>query len=514
MSERARVEQLMQEREIDTVKIGGADYDGIFRGKRLPADVFLDGLERGFAQGDVLFGWDIGEELVPGLRFTNWDTGYADLRMLPDLATFRAVPWEPRSASVICDFVSESGAPVAVSPRQVLRRVLERAASLGYRAELALEYEFRIWREDARSLREKHWRNLTALSPTTSCYSLARSTGDEFIVGRLRREMDAHGVPIEGYNREHGEGMYEMNLRHAAGLEAADRAMLFRNGVKEICTLDGLTASFMAKPFDDQDGNSGHLHQSLWSAEGHNVFYDASGDHGLSATFRAYIAGVLRLLPEVLALYAPNVNSYKRFVDGVVGADGGGLGHRDAHAVAARDHRLGERRRIWRIASPAPTSIRIWRWPRRSPVASTASSMGLELPPPVSHNAYDLPEEVAPRLPRSLDEAIERFAASAFCREAFGEEFVADYATMRRWEVAAIPRGRHRMGAQSLLRCALKTRRYNRPILLTAAACTRIMARDGLAQSLLASALFRRREPRPFGRIEYQAAYLIAAMPR
>ncbi len=433
MSERARVEQLIQEREIDTVKIGGPDYDGIFRGKRLPVDVFLDGAEAGFAQGDVLFGWDIGEDLVPGLRFTNWDTGYADLRMRPDLVSFRAVPWEAHTASVICDFVSESGSPVAVAPRTVFKRVLDHAASLGYRAELALECEFRIWREDARSLREKRWNNLTPLSPTTSCYSLARSTGDEFIVGRLRREMDAHGVPIEGYNREHGEGMYEMNLRHAPGLEAADRALLFRNGVKEICALEGLTASFMAKPFDDQDGNSGHLHQSLWTDDGRNVFHDPASEHGLSATFRAYIAGVLRLLPEVLALYAPNVNSYKRFVAGSW-----------APTVAA-----------WGIETRTP-SLRVITGSAKSthlenrvpgsdvnPYLAMAASLAcglygiehnLELPPRASRSAYDLPEEVAPHLPRSLDESIERFAASPFCREAFGDEFVADYATMRRWE--------------------------------------------------------------------------------
>ncbi|HEX6819486.1 MAG TPA: glutamine synthetase family protein, partial [Ktedonobacterales bacterium] len=315
-NDHARVQQLIEERKIDTVKIGGPDYDGVYRGKRLPADVFLDGMEHGFAQGDVLFGWDIAEQLVPGLRFTNWESGYADLRMLPDLATFRPVPWEEHVATVICDFVTESGEPVGVSPRHILRRVLERATEMGYRAELALELEFRIWREDQRSLREKRWRDLTPLSPTTSCYSLHRPTGDEFIVGRLRRMMDAHGVPIEGYNREHGEGMYEMNLRHAPGMEAADRALLFRNGVKELCLLEGLTASFMAKPFAEEDGNSGHLHQSLWNAQGQNVFFDADGEHGISAVFRAYIAGVLRTLPEFFALYAPNVNSYKRFVAG------------------------------------------------------------------------------------------------------------------------------------------------------------------------------------------------------
>jgi glutamine synthetase len=434
MSDRARIEQMIQERDVDTVKIGGPDFDGVFRGKRLPADVFLDGLEHGFAQGDVLFGWDIAEDLVPGLRFTNWDTGYADLRMRPDLATFRTVPWEEHVATVICDFATESGEPVQVAPRHVLRRVVERAAARGYSSELALEYEFRIWREDQRSLRAKQWRDLVPISPTTSCYSLARSTGDEFIVGRLRRLMDAHNVPVEGYNREHGEGMYEMNLRHAPGLEAADRALLFRNGVKEICLLDGFTASFMAKPFDNQDGNSGHLHQSLWTADGRNAFYDASGDHGLSALFRAYIAGVLRLLPEVMVLYAPNINSYKRFVSGSW-----------APTVAAWG--IETRTPALRVITGSPSATHLEnRVPGSdvNPYLAMAASLacglhgierGLELPPPVRHNAYDLPEDVAPRLPRSLEEAVERFAASAFVRDWFGDAFVEDYATMRRWEV-------------------------------------------------------------------------------
>jgi glutamine synthetase len=131
MSDLTRIEQIIEGHNIDVVKVGGADYDGIYRGKRLPADVFLAGVEHGYAQGNVLFGWDIAEELVPNLHFTNWDTGYADLRMLPDLATFRTVPWEPGVATVICDFMTEHGEPVPVSPRNVLRRVLERAEASG-----------------------------------------------------------------------------------------------------------------------------------------------------------------------------------------------------------------------------------------------------------------------------------------------------------------------------------------------------------------------------------------------
>ena len=430
----ASVQQLIEELHIDTIKIGGADYDGVFRGKRLPADVFLGGVEHGFAQGDVLFGWDIDEQLVPGLRFTNWDTGYADLRMVPDLATFRTVPWEEGVATVICDFVTESGEPVAVSPRHVLRRVLDRAASLGYQAELALELEFRIWREDQRTLREKHWHDLTPLSPTTSCYSLHRSTGDEFIVGRLRRMMDAHGVPIEGYNREHGEGMYEMNLRHATGLEAADRALLFRNGVKELCLLEDLTASFMAKPFAHEDGNSGHLHQSLWNASGDNVFFDDRAPHHLSATFHAYVAGVLRSMPELMALYAPNVNSYKRFVAGswapTVAAWGIETRTPSLRAIAGSGATT-------RLENRVPGSDVNPYLAMAATLAGglTGIEQSLQAPPPVRANAYTLPEDVAPHLPRTLAEAIERFNLSALAREWFGDLFVDDFVTMRRWEL-------------------------------------------------------------------------------
>ncbi|MFI5273697.1 MAG: glutamine synthetase family protein [Ktedonobacterales bacterium] len=433
MSDRAQIERTIAEHQIDIIKIGGPDYDGIFRGKRLPKDVFLDGLERGFAQGDVLFGWDIAENLVPGLRFTNWDSGYADLRMRPDLATFRRVPWEEHTATVICDFFTEGGNPVPVAPRHILRRVLDRATRMGYRAELALEYEFRIWAEDARSLRQKHWRDLTPLSPTTSAYSLARSTGDEHIVGHIRRMMDEHRVPIEGYNREHGEGMYEMNLRHADGMEAADRALLFRNGAKELCQLAGLTASFMAKPFAHEDGNSGHLHQSLWTTSGENVFSAASAEHGLSDVFESYIAGVLQTLPEFMALYAPNVNSYKRFVSGSW-----------APTVAAWG--IETRTPSLRAITGTPGATRLEnRIPGSdvNPYLAMAASLAGGLhgiqhaltPPAAVHaNAYALPEALAPHLPRTLDQAIERFAASAIAREWFGDAFVDDYATMRRWE--------------------------------------------------------------------------------
>ncbi|MGH2411743.1 MAG: glutamine synthetase family protein, partial [Chloroflexota bacterium] len=313
----AQVRALIAERGIETIKLGGPDLDGAFRGKRVPARLFLDGLEHGFAQCDVIFGWDIAEELVPNLRFTGWESGYPDIIGHPDLATFRVVPWETGVASVICDYSDEHGVPTAIAPRQVLRRVLDRGAAQGYRLQLAAELEFRVFRETAQSLRTKKWENLEPLSPSNSCYSIYRATGDDFLFARIRKMMEEHDIPIEGYNREHGPGMYEMNLVHAAGVAAADQTMLFRTGVKEMCQQEGLTASFMAKWSDQEDGSSGHLHQSLWSVgEGKNLFHDPAGEHRFSELAWQYAAGVLRTMPEFCALYASNINSYKRYVAG------------------------------------------------------------------------------------------------------------------------------------------------------------------------------------------------------
>lgn len=430
------VRSLIAERGVDTVKLGGADLDGIFRGKRVPADEFVAGLRDGFAQCDVIFGWDIAEDLVPDLRFTGWESGYPDIIAHPDLDTFRIVPWEERVGTVVCDYTDIEGRPTAIAPRQVLRRVLDRAAAMGYTVELALELEFRIFREDQRSLRAKRWLDLEPLSPSNSCYSVHRATGDDFILGRIRRMMEDHGIPIEGYNREHGPGMYEMNIRHVAGLEAADRIILFRNGVKEMCMQEGLTASFMAKWSDAEDGNSGHLHQSLWTIDdGNNAFHDPAGDHRFSQAARHYAAGVLQLLPEFCAMYASNINSYKRYVTGTWAPTGVTWGV-ETRTTALR--MVPGSARSTRIENRVPGSDTN---PYLAMAASVASGLhGIErelaLPPAARGNAYALGAEEAPPLPRTLQEATERLAASDLAREYFGEAFVEHMVAMRRWEVA------------------------------------------------------------------------------
>src|SRR5439155_19153180 len=177
--------------------------------------------------------------------FGTADTVFSDVLLRPDLATFRLVPWEPATAAVVCDVYAERGDPVAQAPRTVLRRVIDRAAALGFEAKMAVELEMRLFREDQESLREKDYTQLRPLNPGFNCYSISHASIDDEIVGGLRRHLDAYGIEVEGYNREHGEGMYEMNLRYAPALEAADRGMIFKSAAKEVLARSSVVPTVM-----------------------------------------------------------------------------------------------------------------------------------------------------------------------------------------------------------------------------------------------------------------------------
>ncbi|MCH8902153.1 MAG: glutamine synthetase [Chloroflexi bacterium] len=431
----AEVEKLIANEGIEVVKVGGADMDGVFRGKRVLAPHFLEECrDGGFPQCDVIFGWDIEEQLIDGLAVGSAETGYADIVMQPDLSTFRRVPWEPSAAAVICDFERRDGQPLAVSPRHVLRRVVERAADAGYLPRMAVELEVRLFREDQESLRAKRYHDLTPLSPGMNCYSLHHASLDEDVVGRIRRMMVEFGLPVEGYNREHGEGMYEINLHYADALTAADDALFYKSGAKEVAAQDGVIPTFMAKYDDRVDGCSGHLHQSLWSADNErNLFWDPEAPDHASEEMRMYAAGVLATMPEFMLLYAPNVNSYKRLVPGSWAPTNLTWGF-DNRTAALR--LLTSSHGACRIENRAPGADVNAYLGLAASLAGGLSGIerGLSAPPPVAGNAYDAD---APPMPRSLPEAVERFAASEIAREYFGEEFVAHYARMRQWEVDA-----------------------------------------------------------------------------
>ena len=430
--DRGDVERLIGEHRIQTVKIGTPDMDGVYRGKRVSEKQFLEGCTGpGFAQCDVIFGWDIAEDIISDhLAIGSADNGFSDVLLRPDLETFRTVPWEAGVAAVVCDAYDEHGVLVEVSPRTVLRRVLDRARRMGFETAMAVEYEFRIFREDQHSLRERGFDDLTPLNPGNNCYSISHASIDEDVVGDIRRNVDAFGIEVEGYNREHGAGMYEMNLHYSGALEAADRGMLFKSACKEICARHGAIPTFMAKYSDEMDGCSGHIHQSLWR-QGANAFHDAGEEHHMSATLRSFVAGMLDSLPAMMALYAPNVNSYKRYVAG-------------SWAPTAATWGIENRTAAVRVIGGTPTSTRV---ENRVPGADVNAYLGFAaslagglsgiergLTPPQPHAGDVYKSEGLMPLPRTLDESIEIFQQSALARDWFGDAFVDHYVTMRRWE--------------------------------------------------------------------------------
>ena len=442
--ELAEITRLIEEGKVEYVKIGAADIEGVYRGKRVAARHFLNSLEDGFAQCDVLFGWDIGEVVLPNLKFSNWERGFADIVMKPDLSTFAIEPWEDHVASAICDLWSEHGERVTISPRYVLQRVVDRARALGFEPLAAAELEFRFFRETMVSLRDKDFGpNLTPLNPGFNCYSISQSSADEHLLGRIARMMRDRGIEIEGYNREHGPGMYEMNIRYADAVTAGDHTMLFKNGVKEICHQLGLTASFMAKWNDQEDGSSGHSHLSLWDRNRErNVFWDEGAEGHMSQTMRQFLAGVLEKLPECMALYAPVINSYKRYVEGTWAPLNTTWGM-DNRTCSVRI--INVNRSAIRIENRVPGADANFYLVFAATLASGLYGIEhqLELPQRLDGNAYDA-QTVARaleaghirQLARNLTAATDLLEQSELAREYFGSDFVEHYIATRRWEVS------------------------------------------------------------------------------
>ena len=315
---------------------------------------------------------------------------------------------------------------------------------MGFEPLAAAELEFRFFRENMVSLRDKDFGpNLTPLNPGFNCYSVSQSSADEHLLGRIARMMRDRGIEIEGYNREHGPGMYEMNIRYADAVSAGDYTMLFKNGVKEICHQMGLTASFMAKWNDQEDGSSGHSHLSLWDRNRErNVFWDEGAEGHMSQTMRQFLAGVLEKLPECMALYAPVINSYKRYVEGTWAPLNTTWGM-DNRTCSVRI--INVNKGAIRIENRVPGADANFYLVFAATLASGLYGIEheLELPQRLDGNAYDA-ETVAraleaghiKQLARNLTAATDLFEQSELAREYFGTDFVEHYIATRRWEVS------------------------------------------------------------------------------
>jgi glutamine synthetase len=426
----AQARAIVEERGLSHVKIGVFDNDGILRGKYLERAKFLGALEQGMGFCDVVLGWDSNDQQYDNVRFTGWHTAFPDapVRLLPE--TCRALPFEGDMLLFLGEF---AGKAEAVCPRATLRRVLSRAAGLGYVATAAAEFEFFVFRETPASVREKHYRNLVNLTPGYFGYSVLRSSVHAELYQELLKLADDMRMPIEGLHTETGPGVLEAALRYAEALEAADRAALFKTFVKVLAQRRTLMATFMAKWSQQLPGQSGHLHVSLARKDGSSVFHDASAPHTMSREMRWFVGGQQALMPELLAMVASTVNSYSRLVPGYWAPTNATWG-------------VENRTCALRVIQGGPKSQRVeYRIAAAdiNPYLALAVAIGsglwgiehkIEPDEPIVGNAYDRKLPAARDLPRTLSEAAGRLASSAAAKELFGAQFVEHFAASREWE--------------------------------------------------------------------------------
>jgi glutamine synthetase len=425
------IKKLFATHQITKVKIGGFDIDGVLRGKYISLAKFWSAASSGLGFCNVIFGWDSSDSLYDNVEMTGWHTGYPDGVARIDLASFRVLPWEPETAFFLVDFFAKDGKPLEVSPRQVLRRVVQRAQSMGYEANAAIEYEYFFFSENPQSIRQKHYRDLAPLSPGMFGYSFLRASVHSELAHTILDSLQAMGIELEGFHTETGPGVYETAIRYSDAMSAADHGALFKTVVKILAQKHGLVATFMAKWNNNLPGCSGHIHQSLADSQGGtNLFYAPHGDREMSDLMRHYIAGQLALMREFAVMFLPTINSYKRTVPGAWAPTNVTWGI-DNRTTALRAIHGGSKATRVEHRLPGADSN-----PYLALAASLASGLyGVEkkLALPAPHlNAYTAK---APALPRTLEKAGALFLASDVARDYFGTPFVEHYAATRQWEI-------------------------------------------------------------------------------
>jgi len=426
----ADARKIVEERGLTHVKVGVFDIDGILRGKYMGRDKFLSALENGFGFCDVVLGWDSNDQLYDNVTYTGWHTAYPDafVRVIPE--SCRALPDEEDGLFFLSEFV---GKAEEICPRGVLRRIVDKARRMGFEPFSAVEYEFFGFEETPHSVREKGYRNLTPLTPGFFGYSVLRNSVHADFYNELLAYCEAMDFGLEGLHTETGAGVLEAAIRVDASVGSADKAALFKTFTKVFCQRRGLMATFMAKWSKDWPGQSGHLHVSLQDPKGKGAFHDPKGEHGMSRLMRSFVAGQQALMPELLAMVAPTVNSYTRLIPGF-------------WAPTSATWGVENRTTALRVIPGSPKSQRVeYRIAAadQNPYLALAVAIGsglwgienkLELGPPITGNAYDAKHPAKLRLPSTLWDAAQRLKASKAARSLFGDAFVDHYAATREWE--------------------------------------------------------------------------------
>lgn len=416
------------------VKVAVSDIDGVLRGKYIHKDKFLSAVDGGFGFCDVVFGWDMMDVTYDNTTATGWHRGFPDALARLDLATYRTVPWDDDVPFFLGDFVETKQGkevPLSICPRQVLKRVLARAAKLGFTPMCGLEFEWFNFRESPQTWADKKGVGPTPLTPGMFGYSLLRANGNREFFAALMNDLAAFDIPIEGLHTETGPGVYEAAIVFSEALEAADRGLLFKTAAKEIGARFGIMPSFMAKWNPQLPGCSGHVHQSLSDGR-RNVFHDAKRPYGMSRVFESYLAGQVDALMGMAPMFWPTINSYKRLVDGF-------------WAPVKPTWGIDNRTASFRVIPGSPKSTRLeTRCPGAdvNPYLAVAAVLaaglhgvekGLKLTAAPIHGTNQGAENI-PRAPRTLIETTRIFRQSDVARDWLGDDFVEHFAATREWE--------------------------------------------------------------------------------
>jgi glutamine synthetase len=418
---------------IDTVVTAMVDLQGRLVGKRFHAEYFADSGHQETHGCNYLLGVDIEMEPVPGYKAASWELGYGDFTLKPDMATLRRVPWLPGTALVICDVVDHHHEDVPHSPRGMLKKQLGRLEAMKLQAYMASELEFFLFDDSYESAHRKGYRNLKTAGHYIEDYHILQTTKDEVVMRALRNGLQGAGIPVENSKGEWGPGQEEINVRYAEALEMADRHAIIKNGAKEIAYGLGKAITFMAKWDYGMAGSSCHVHQSLWSKDGKSpLFFDKTGDHGMSTTMKHYLAGQLEHAREITYFLAPYINSYKRFMAGTFAP---------TRAVWSFDNRTAG----YRVCGAGTKAIRIECRiggadlnPYLAFAALIAAGLDgvekkMKLEPAFSGDAYD-PSKKVREIPKTLREAAALLDGSKFLRSAMGDDVIDHYVHTAEWE--------------------------------------------------------------------------------
>ncbi|MFE3148865.1 glutamine synthetase family protein [Streptomyces sp. NPDC059218] len=416
---------------IDTVVLAFPDMQGRLQGKRFAAGFFLDEvLEHGTEGCNYLLAVDTDMNTVEGYAMSSWERGYGDFAMVPDLDTLRLLPWHEGTALLVADLAWNDGGPVVAAPRQVLRRQLDRLSDLGYRAQVGTELEFIVFKDTYEQAWDRGYRGLTPANQYNIDYSILGTGRVEPLLRRIRNEMQAAGLTVESAKGECNLGQHEIAFRYDEALVTCDQHAVYKTGAKEIAAQEGVSLTFMAK-YDEREGNSCHIHLSLTDDNGDNAM-SGDGPDGMSDLMRHFLAGQLAALRDFSLLYAPNINSYKRFQPGSFAPTAVAWGH-DNRTCSLRVVGHGRSRRFENRLPGGDVN----------PYLATAGLVAaglygveheLALPEVCTGNAYTAEYE---QVPTTLREAADLWEASPIAKEAFGEEVVAHYLNMARVELAA-----------------------------------------------------------------------------